>query len=127
MPYVTLHGRLSQKSRDAAIRTFMSQPPNICKVLVSQTEVGGFGLNLPQASNIIYYSLSFSLINFIQSQDRIHRIGQTLPCRYFVLLAENTIDLYIYKKILKGVELSEALLDKREIEELKEVLYESSR
>ena len=125
VPYVTLHGQMPQKSRDAVIHTFTNYPASRCRALVSQTEVGGFGLNLPQASNIIYFSLSFSLTNFIQSQDRIHRIGQDEPCRYFVLLATNTVDLYIYKKILQGVELSSALLDEKEITELREAIYES--
>jgi len=125
LPYIVLHGGLSQKARTTAISTFANQPVEICKIMISQTEVGGFGLNLPQSANIIYYSLSFSLAHFIQSQDRIHRIGQTKPCRYFVLLVEGTIDLFIYQKILRGTEISKILLDERGIEELKQALLQS--
>lgn len=44
----------------------------------------------------IYYSLSFSYEDYYQSHDRIYRKGQTEPCTFIFILAENTIDYTMY-------------------------------
>ena len=40
----------------------------------------------------MYYSLSFSADEHIQSRDRIHRSGQHHPCTYIYLIAEDTLE-----------------------------------
>ncbi len=90
-----------------------------CKVLVSQINVGAFGLNLQFASNVIYYDLDFSLVAWLQSQDRIHRRGQTKKCVYSIITCRNSIDEYIYQSLQKGVDLSKSILDKDSIFRLK--------
>lgn len=55
------------------------------------------GHNLVGSADNIYYSLPYSYIEYSQSQDRTHRIGQTKGVRYIVLLLRNTIDSYIYE------------------------------
>lgn len=45
----------------------------------------------------IFYSLNFSLEVFLQQQDRIHRIGQDMPCEYYVLLSTLDVEPYVYK------------------------------
>eukprot|EP00697_Spironema_sp_BW2_P012060 gnl/Spiro4/28122_TR13919_c0_g2_i1.p1 gnl/Spiro4/28122_TR13919_c0_g2~~gnl/Spiro4/28122_TR13919_c0_g2_i1.p1 ORF type:complete len:589 (+),score=11.64 gnl/Spiro4/28122_TR13919_c0_g2_i1:2411-4177(+) len=45
----------------------------------------------------IFYSLNFSLEVFLQQQDRIHRIGQTRACEYFILLTDFDVERYVYK------------------------------
>jgi SNF2 family DNA or RNA helicase len=51
---------------------------------------------------MIYVSSAHSLLNYLQSQDRIHRLGQTHPVSYYHVLAtgpkgERTIDHVIHK------------------------------
>jgi SNF2 family DNA or RNA helicase len=63
----------------------------------------------PQISDEIFYSLNFSLEVFLQQQDRIHRIGQTRKCRYWILLTNSKIERRIADR------LEEKLICNREI------------
>lgn len=78
--------QIIQDFKDGKIKRFFAHPKLI-----------GHGLTLTNCNYNIYYSLSFSYEEFKQSQDRIHRIGQTKKCTYVVLQVENTIDEDIYK------------------------------
>ena len=61
-------------------------------------------------SNVIYYDLDYSLEKFEQSQDRVHRIGQTRPVDYYAILAEDTIDEAIWHRLAQKKEvLSDAM------------------
>lgn len=57
-----------------------------------QYQAGAKGLNLQKANKIIYFSLPLSCENYMQSQKRVHRIGQEKPCFYYILETENSID-----------------------------------
>lgn len=59
-----------------------------------QYQAGAKGLNLQKANKIIYFSLPLSCENFMQSQKRVHRIGQTRPCFYYILEAGIDTDIY---------------------------------
>jgi SNF2 family DNA or RNA helicase len=63
----------------------------------------------PQVSDEIFYSLNFSLEVFLQQQDRIHRIGQTRECRYWLILTNSKIERNIAER------LEEKLLCNKEI------------
>ena len=60
--------------------------------LVCHAAAAGHGITLTAASYAIYYSLGFSYELYKQSRDRIHRAGQTMPCTYYILTAEETVD-----------------------------------
>ena len=47
------------------------------------------GLTLIVANHCIYYDRTLSLDDYLQSQDRIHRIGQTKECHYYNLIIKN--------------------------------------
>lgn len=59
------------------------------------------GVTLTTSSVIIYFSNTYNYISRAQSEDRIHRIGQTNKCLYIDIVAENTIDEYVIEN-LKG-------------------------
>lgn len=72
---------------------------NNCITLV-QYQAGAMGINLQLSNKIIYYSLPLSSEIFEQSKKRIHRLGQSKPCFYYILVAENTIEEIIYNTLL---------------------------
>lgn len=82
------------KNRDDIIRDFKD---NKIKLLFTHPQLLGKGLTFVNCTYNIYYSMSFSYEEFKQSQDRIHRIGQTNKCTYIILQAKNTIDEKIYR------------------------------
>ena len=57
-----------------------------------QYQAGAMGLNLQKCNKIIYFSLPERSELFEQSKKRIHRIGQSQPCFYYLLMARNTVD-----------------------------------
>ena len=81
------------KGRDDIIRDFRDGK---IKYLFTHPQLLGKGLTFVNCTYNVYYSLSFSYEEFKQSQDRIHRIGQTNKCTYIILQARDTIDEKIY-------------------------------
>ena len=65
-------------------------------IIFCQYQAAAMGLNLQKANKIIYFSLPERSELFEQSKKRIHRIGQTKPCFYYVMMCENTIERNIY-------------------------------
>lgn len=64
----------------------------------------------PEVCDEIFYSLSFSLEVFLQQQDRIHRIGQTKECNYWILLTNSKIDSRIMQALEDKLHFNKALL-----------------
>lgn len=62
------------------------------EVLGVQLQAGGVGVDLTRARYQVYFSLDFSLGNYLQTRKRIHRPGQTRPVTYIHLLAAGTVD-----------------------------------
>ena len=59
----------------------------------------------------VYFSLSYSLEEEKQSQDRTHRIGQKNRVTYIYLLAKDSIDEIIFKALRKKQSVAEAMLE----------------
>jgi SWI/SNF-related matrix-associated actin-dependent regulator 1 of chromatin subfamily A len=90
---VALHGEMDTGSRNAAIRAFKNSAS--VRLMIANPAAAREGLTLTQARTAIYLDRTFNLVDFLQSQDRIHRISQTKPCEIVVLNAAHTIDEFI--------------------------------
>lgn len=76
------------------------------KYLVVQPLAGAYGLNLQANCNtVVYYSRPNSPEVMAQSQDRIHRIGQTKTCFYIDLVAQGRID----EKVIEALDAHQDL------------------
>ena len=53
------------------------------------------GLTLTMANHVIFYDRGFSLDDYLQAQDRIHRISQTKTCYIYNLIVNNSVDEWI--------------------------------
>jgi SNF2 family DNA or RNA helicase len=80
-------------------------------VIVAQLQAGGLGVDLTRARVQVYYSLNYSLGDFMQTRARIHRPGQTRPVLYVHMLAANTIDEVVYAALEKREEVIKAVVD----------------
>lgn len=65
------------------------------RLLIANPAAAREGLTLTQARIAIYVDRTFNLVDFLQSQDRIHRLSQSRPCQILLLTAEGTIDEFI--------------------------------
>lgn len=94
-PYhpVTLYGEMNGKSRTAALSLFKKDPR--VRILIANPAAAREGLTLTEARTAIYLDRTFNLVDFLQSQDRIHRLSQVKPCEIILLMAENSIDEFV--------------------------------
>jgi len=53
------------------------------------------GLTLTVANHAVFFDRSFSLDDYLQAQDRIHRISQTQTCFVWNLIGSDTIDEWV--------------------------------
>ena len=90
---VTLYGEMDVLSRERAIAAFKNE--RAVRLLIANPAAAREGLTLTQARTAIYIDRTFNLVDFLQSQDRIHRLSQTKACEIILLTAEGTIDEFI--------------------------------
>jgi len=69
------------------------------------------GITLTNCHKVIYYSNDFSLENRLQSEDRVHRIGQEHPVTYIDILCDRSIDPYILRSLQNKKSISEIATD----------------
>ncbi|MDD9996698.1 MAG: DEAD/DEAH box helicase [Rhodospirillaceae bacterium] len=90
---VVVHGGLSMTDREEALENFKTDPG--CRVLVATPGAAKEGLTLTVANHAVFYDRSFSLDDYLQAQDRIHRISQEKPCHVTNLIAAGTVDTWV--------------------------------
>jgi SNF2 family DNA or RNA helicase len=90
---VTLYGEMDNENRDRAVTAFRQDRET--RLLIANPAAAREGLTLTEARTAIYLDRTFNLVDFLQSQDRIHRISQTGACEIVLLIAENTIDEFV--------------------------------
>jgi SNF2 family DNA or RNA helicase len=90
---MALFGEMDGPARDRSIRAFRSDAG--VRVLIANPAAAREGLTLTSASVAIYLDRTFNLVDFLQSQDRIHRLSQARPCEIVLLVAQQTIDEFI--------------------------------
>lgn len=69
-----VHGKLEIDERNSAIARFKGDPT--CRVLIATPGSAKEGLTLTVANHAVFFDRSFSLDDYLQAQDRIHRISQ---------------------------------------------------
>lgn len=98
------------KDKDAEAHRFRTDPK--CRVLIGHPASGGLGLNLIEASYMIYYSRSFSLEYDVQSEARNYRGGS--ECHQKItridLVTPGTIDELVLKSLASKQALSNSVL-----------------
>ena len=73
--YCTYYGATPADERQVCIRKFQD-PESKIRFFIGNTQTGGYGITLTEASTVIYYSNNYDLEKRLQSEDRAHRIGQ---------------------------------------------------
>ena len=103
--YCTYYGATKQEDRQACINKFQDET-NPVRFFIGNTQTGGYGITLTQASTVIYYSNNYDLEKRIQSEDRAHRIGQKNPVLYIDLVAKQTVDEKIIQALRNKVNIA---------------------
>lgn len=94
---VVVYGEIPIKDRAEIVKNFQESGKN--RLMIANPSAAREGLTLTRANNAIYLDRNFNLVDYLQSQDRIHRISQTKECTIYKILAKNTVDEYVDKLI----------------------------
>ena len=78
-------------------------------VTLVQYQSGSMGLNLQDANKMIFYSLPLSSEHFEQAKKRIHRIGQTNTCFYYILICRNSVEEQILQTLEERKDFTDEL------------------
>ncbi|MBK9166729.1 MAG: DUF3883 domain-containing protein [Bryobacterales bacterium] len=104
---VTVHGGMGREERAKAQEAF-KQDKDVLILLA--TDAAGEGINLQRAHLMVNYDLPWNPNRLEQRFGRIHRIGQTEVCHLWNLLAEETREGDVYKRLLEKIELEREAL-----------------
>jgi SNF2 family DNA or RNA helicase len=88
-----LFGDVPIAQRDAIVRRFQNSKE--LRVMVANPAAAREGITLTAANHAVYMDRSFNLVDYLQSQDRIHRISQERPAYVYNIVGRNTVDEYI--------------------------------
>lgn len=96
-----IHGGMGREERRKAQEAFLHDPD--VRVLLA-TDAAGEGINLQRAHLMVNYDLPWNPNRLEQRFGRIHRIGQTEVCHLWNLIAEETREGDVYRKLLEKLE-----------------------
>lgn len=88
-----VHGQVPHREQTRAIRSFVDDPS--ARILVATPGSAKEGLTLTAANHVIFYDRLFSLDDYLQAQDRIHRISQEKQCHVHNLIMRDSIDEWV--------------------------------
>ena len=98
---VVVHGGVGREQRLAAQEAFRHDPR--AQVLLA-TDAAGEGINLQRAHLMVNYDLPWNPNRLEQRFGRIHRIGQTEVCHLWNLVAGETREGDVYRRLLEKLE-----------------------
>ncbi len=105
---VCMHGGMVRKERRTVEEQFRNDPDVL--VLVA-TDAAGEGINLQRAHLMVNYDLPWNPNRLEQRFGRIHRIGQTEVCHLWNLVAGETREGYVYRRLLDKLEVERQALN----------------
>jgi SNF2 family DNA or RNA helicase len=108
-----VYGEVSGRRDDL---TEDSEYPEGVDVLGVQIAAGGVGVDLTRSQDAIYYSVSFSMGDYEQSLDRLHRPGQRNNVSYHYLMVEDSIDEAVIGALRARKSMVDAVLEYRRTE-----------
>lgn len=89
---VKIHGKMSIAERNRSVEKFRSDDS---RILFATPASAKEGLTLTMANHVIFYDRGFSLDDYLQAQDRIHRISQTKICYVHNMVITGSIDEWV--------------------------------
>lgn len=102
-------GTMDDESKAKHKRVFINNPEY--KVMIGT--VGALGTNhtLTVANNIIFIDEPWNQATKQQCEDRIHRIGSTVPANIYTIITKNTVDEYVHNLVFTKEGMSKYIVD----------------
>jgi SNF2 family DNA or RNA helicase len=97
--------------RDARQRYVNSLQRGSIRYIVGNPSTGGIGLTMTAAKAAIYFTNSYNYIDRVQSEDRIHRKGQTDKVLIVDFVMEGTVDEIVMMALKAKSDVSDFIRD----------------
>jgi SNF2 family DNA or RNA helicase len=91
-------GDQNEEERAEIVKKFQD-PNSDLKVFLGTVQTCGYGLTLTAASKLFIITLPYSVGDYDQVSDRLHRIGQKAVVNIYPLIFPDTIDDYVFSAI----------------------------
>ena len=91
-------GDQNEEERAEIVKKFQD-PKSDLKVFLGSIQTCGYGLTLTAASKLFIITLPYSVGDYDQVSDRLHRIGQKETVNIYPLIFPDTIDDYVFSAI----------------------------
>ncbi len=88
-----VHGGMSISDRERSLARFLYDDDT--RLLLATPGAAKEGLTLTVANRVVFFDRTFSLDDYLQAQDRIHRISQERKCFIYNLIMRNSIDEWV--------------------------------
>ncbi len=118
---VVIHGSMGREERLKVQEAFKHDPA--VQVLIA-TDAAGEGINLQRGHLMVNYDLPWNPNRLEQRFGRIHRIGQTEVCHLWNLVADETREGDVYRKLLEKLEQARKALGGQVFDVLGKVHFE---
>lgn len=106
-----IQGGQSTESVEADKAAFQTAPVADAPVIAVSTQAGGVGHTLTAAAHGVMAEVPWTWAEIEQMAAREHRIGQTRPVDFAVVLAEQTVDEYMWQVVSGKRWITGAVLD----------------
>lgn len=118
---VMIHGAMGREERRKAQEAFLHDQE--VRILLA-TDAAGEGINLQRAHLMVNYDLPWNPNRLEQRFGRIHRIGQTEVCHLWNLVADETREGDVYRRLLEKLEEAREALGGQVFDVLGRVQFE---
>lgn len=119
---VIIHGSIGREERLKVQESFRHDPD--VQVLLA-TDAAGEGINLQRAHLMVNYDLPWNPNRLEQRFGRIHRIGQTEVCYLWNLVADDTREGDVYRRLLDKLEQAREALGGQVFDVLGKIAFEA--
>lgn len=106
-----IQGGQSTESVEADKAAFQDAPVAQAPVIAVSTQAGGVGHTLTAAAFGVMAEVPWTWAEIEQMAGRLHRIGQTRPVDFAVVLTTGTVDEYMWKVVSSKRSITAAVLD----------------
>jgi len=112
-----INGKTDLKKRDDIKNEFNNKNSSL-DAIVANPQACSESISLHKAcNNAIYYDQNYNTAEFIQSMDRIHRVGGSItePVYYDFLQYENSIEEQVYKRVFEKADRQMQVIEEENI------------
>lgn len=95
---VRVTGSENETQKQQSVDSF--QKDSKTNIIIGSHKAAGVGLTLTASSEVLFLELPWTFADLEQCEDRCHRMGQANSVRCTSLLAENTLDNWLYNDVI---------------------------